>query len=55
MGAALGLVSVLMFRTTGGPSISTDLTLYQLFGLIGLVAGAVLLMRVVLEVLQSEP
>jgi ubiquinone biosynthesis protein len=55
VGAALGIVSVMMLRTVAGPAVTADLRLYELLGLLGLVTGAVLLMRVVLEVLESEP
>ncbi|MGI9615569.1 MAG: ABC1 kinase family protein [Acidimicrobiales bacterium] len=54
LGAALGLVSVLLFRTDGGPQLATDLSLFQLLGFIGLIGGAILVMRVVLEITQSN-
>ncbi|MEQ6899668.1 AarF/UbiB family protein [Nocardioides sp. YIM 152588] len=52
--ATLGIVSVLLFGRTGGPSLSENVQLYDLLGFLGLLAGAVLLMRVVLEVLRES-
>ena len=55
VGAALGIVSVFMLRTTGGPALTADFRLYEMLGLLGLVMGSVLLMRVVLEALGPDP
>ncbi len=52
--ATLGIVSVLLFGRTGGPELTENLKLYDLLGFSGLLAGVVLLMRVVLEVLRES-
>ena len=53
-GATLGIVSALLLTIEAGPAISPDLTVLHLLGYIGLGAGAVLLLRVVLAVLRDE-
>lgn len=50
LGASLGVVSALMFAAQGGPAVTQTLTLYDVLGLIGMFAGAVLIMRVAMEI-----
>lgn len=54
LGAVLGIVSVMLFQTQGGPSLTDNISLFQLLGYIGLFGGAVLVMRVILEVLRES-
>ncbi len=51
---ALGVASAILLGTDGGPLISPTLSLIHLLGYIGLAAGAVLILRVVLAVLREE-
>ncbi len=53
VGSALGVVSALLFGLTTGPTLSPNVRLFDLLGFIGLFAGAVLIMRVVLEILRE--
>jgi ubiquinone biosynthesis protein len=51
----VGLVSVLLLGTTGGPTFNAiGVTLYELLGWIGLSMGVILLLRVLLAVLRNE-
>lgn len=50
----LGIVSVLLFGLTQGPNLSSTLTLYDVLASIGLLAGALLMMRVVMEALETD-
>ena len=50
LGASLGVVSALLFAAQGGPAITRTLTLFDVLGFIGMFAGAVLIMRVAMEI-----
>jgi ubiquinone biosynthesis protein len=51
----VGLVSVLLLGTTGGPTLTTiGVSLYEVLGWIGLSMGVILLLRVLLAVLRNE-
>lgn len=50
----LGIVSVMLFGLEQGPYLSTDFSIYDLVATIGLLSGAVLVMRVVLEALETD-
>jgi ubiquinone biosynthesis protein len=51
----VGLVSVLLLGTTGGPTLTTiGMSLYEVLGWIGLSMGVILLLRVLLAVLRNE-
>ena len=51
----LGIVSAMLFGLERGPYLTTNLTIYDILASIGLLAGAVLIMRVVLETLENDP
>lgn len=51
----LGIVSAMLFGLTQGPYLGPTFSVYDLLGAIGLVTGAVLAMRVLLEVLDTTP
>ena len=51
----VGLVSVLLLGTEGGPTLTTiGVSLYEVLGWIGLAMAVILLLRVLLEVLRNE-
>lgn len=54
VGASLGVVSALLIRADGGIALFDDVSLTELLGYIGLVGGAVLVTRVVLDTLLDE-
>ena len=50
----LGVVSAILFGLDKGPYLTTNLSVYDFLASIGLLAGAVLIMRVVMEALDSD-
>jgi ubiquinone biosynthesis protein len=52
-GGAVGLVSVLLIGTPGGPSFTEGTSLFQFFGYFGLFCATVLIMRVLVAVLRD--
>ncbi|MGE5333964.1 MAG: ABC1 kinase family protein, partial [Nitrososphaerota archaeon] len=54
MGVGLAIASVLLLGLSGGPQISSTLTVYQLFGYFGLFCSAVLLLRVVVAIARER-
>lgn len=54
IGAALGVVSAMLFALATGPLITDNITLFDLLGFVGMFAGAILIMRVVLEILNER-
>ncbi len=54
LAGVLGVVSAMLFGLAKGPYIGPDFSVYDLLGSIGLVTGAILVMRVLLEVLASS-
>ena len=51
----VGLVSVLLLGTAGGPTLtSIGVSLYEVLGWIGLSMAVILLLRVLLAVLRNE-
>jgi len=52
-GGAVGLISVLLIGTRGGPPFSGDTSLFQFFGYFGLFCSTVLIMRVLVTVLRD--
>ena len=54
IGSILGIVSVMLFQVQDGPQLTEHLTLFDLLGFVGLFAGAILIMRVVLEILKER-
>jgi ubiquinone biosynthesis protein len=51
VGAALMLLSIMLVGTEGGPTLTDETSLFQLFGFIGLFLGVVLILRVTLAAL----
>ena len=54
VGATLGIVSAMLFQIQGGPELSDNVGLFDLLAFVGLFAGAILIMRVVLEILRER-
>ncbi|MGI9622853.1 MAG: ABC1 kinase family protein [Acidimicrobiales bacterium] len=50
----LGIVSAMLFGLDKGPYLTDDLSVYDILASIGLLAGAILIMRVVLEALDND-
>ena len=53
-GAALGIVSALLLGLSGGPVVSGSVTLFDVFGYIGLVLATVLLLRAVVAAIKED-
>lgn len=53
-GSALGLMSVLMLQSRGGPAVTQGITTLQLFGYIGLFLSVTLIFRVVIDILRPR-
>lgn len=54
IGVGLAIAAVLLLGLSGGPRISSMLTVYQLFGYFGLFCSAVLLLRVVVAIARER-
>ncbi len=54
LGAALGLISVLLLGIKGGPAFSDTIGVYQLFGYVGLFVSVVLILRVVIAIIRER-
>jgi ubiquinone biosynthesis protein len=54
VGAALGIVSALLLGLSGGPVVSGTVTLFDIFGYVGLALSTVLLLRVVVLAIKEE-
>ncbi|WIG57461.1 MAG: Ubiquinone biosynthesis monooxygenase UbiB [Ktedonobacterales bacterium] len=54
LGAAVGVISVLLLGTSGGPVFAGVITLFQIMGYLGLCASVALIMRVVIAVLRDR-
>jgi len=54
VGAALGIVSAVLLGLSGGPVVSGTVTLFDVFGCIGLVFSTVLLLRVVVVAIKED-
>ncbi len=54
LGAALGVMSVILLLSPGSPGITRGLTLLHLFGYIGLFLSITLILRVVLEIISPR-
>lgn len=54
LGAAVGLISVLLLEAQGGPVIVQTITLFQIMGYIGMCASVALIMRVVTALLRDR-
>jgi len=55
VGAALGIVSVLLLGLSGGPIVSGTVSLFDIFGYTGLALSTVLLLRVVVLAIKDGP
>ncbi|WP_433209798.1 ABC1 kinase family protein [Dactylosporangium sp. CS-047395] len=55
LGAVTGIMAVLLLGTDGGPAVSADLSLFQLFGYNLLLLSAILILRTLLSGLRREP
>ena len=54
IGAALGVVSAMLFSIDSGPLLQRHVDLFDVLGLIGMFSGAILIMRVALEVFRDR-
>jgi ubiquinone biosynthesis protein len=54
LGSALGLLSVILLGTPGGPLFSDTVSFFDVLGYIGLYGGAVLILRAVLAAVRDE-
>ena len=54
LGAALGVISVILLLAPGSPRITGGITLLELFGYTGLFIAVMLILRVVLEILSPR-
>ena len=54
LGAALGVISVILLLAPGSPHITSGITLLELFGYTGLFIAVMLILRVVLEILSPR-
>lgn len=54
LGAALGLMAVLLLGLKGGPALSTSTSVYQAFGYFGLFVSIVLILRVVIAIVRER-
>lgn len=54
LAVGLGIVSAMLFGLEKGPYLTTNLSVYDLPASVGLLAGAVLIMRVVLAALTDD-
>ena len=55
LGAAAGIIAVLMIGLRGGPALSRTVSLYSFFGYCLLVIAALLTMRVLVQVFRADP
>jgi ubiquinone biosynthesis protein len=53
LGSVVGVLSVMLLGTQGGPPFSGDTSLFQFFGYFGLFCATVLILRVVVAVLHD--
>ncbi len=53
VGAALGLMAVLLLGLKGGPMLNATLSMYQAFGYAGLFTGVTLILRVVVAIARD--
>jgi hypothetical protein len=52
-GHRVGLLSVLLLGTQGGPPFTGDTSLFQFFGYFGLFCATVLILRVIVAILRD--
>jgi ubiquinone biosynthesis protein len=54
LGAVVGLLSVMLLTSRGGPPFTGDTTLFQFFGYFGLFCATVLILRVIVAALRDD-
>lgn len=54
LGAAIGIMSVMLLSVTGGPRITSDVSMFLVLGYLGLCASVALIMRVVVAVVRDH-
>jgi ubiquinone biosynthesis protein len=54
LGAAIGLMAVLLLGTAGGPMVGSTTSVFALFGYLGLVVSAVLILRVIVTIAREQ-
>ncbi len=54
LGAALGIMAVLLLSIKGGPPLTPEISVYQLFGYLSLFIGMVLMLRVVISIARQR-
>ncbi|MGX7824501.1 ABC1 kinase family protein [Actinokineospora sp. 24-640] len=54
LGAAIGIMAVMLLGTTGGPSVTATLTLHQVFGYNLLVISAALMLRGLVRIFRGD-
>jgi len=55
LGAAAGIIAVLMIGLRGGPALTRTVSLYSFLGYCLLVIAAILTMRVLVQVFRADP
>jgi ubiquinone biosynthesis protein len=53
LGGLVGLLSVVLLGTQGGPPFTGDTSLFQFFGCFGLFCATVLILRVIVAILRD--
>jgi ubiquinone biosynthesis protein len=53
LGSVVGVLSVMLLGTQGGPPFTGDTSLFQFFGYFGLFCATVLILRVIVAVLHD--
>jgi hypothetical protein len=53
LGGVVGLLSVMLLGTQGGPPFTGDTSLFQFFGYFGLFCATVLILRVIVAILRD--
>ncbi len=54
LGAAIGLMAVLLLGTAGGRMVGSAISVFHLFGYLGLVVSAVLMLRVIVTIAREQ-
>lgn len=54
IGSAVGIASAMLLAVDAGPAVSSDVSLLDLLGFVGLASGAVLVLRVTLAALRED-
>jgi ubiquinone biosynthesis protein len=54
LGAGIGLMAVLLLGTAGGPMVARVMSVFDLFGYLGLVVSAILILRVIVTIAREQ-